>query len=38
MSEKNYLPVPVVRNALMGMECKTIEDSVQHGFVTFMTM
>lgn len=25
-------------NALMGTECKTIEDGVQHGFVTFMTM
>lgn len=25
-------------NALMGTDCKTIEDGVQHGFVTFMTM
>ena len=25
-------------NALMGMECKTIEDGIQHGFVTFLTM
>ena len=25
-------------NALMGTDCKTIEEGVQHGFVTFMTM